>query len=305
MLLNAGFALAFGQTHIELLLPSRVLLSETEGVVLLELDEFSLVRAEEDAAHEPRYPQLLHDFEQVYLHVQLAQPFRIQAFVLVGAAGFLPIEAAALFGCDQSAAAKALEPLLLVGPETLRPVVAEDVARHYRLLELRLLLVVVVPVTVLAVSVVVVSAVLLLGGLLPRENLFYERLVDRERLVVRQGEVGQPRDQREEPANFPEKRRQRGPDKLVLDDLVGLGVNEVDEAEVDVCLFIFEAHCREVGRRQAVRLDELARDHWHVIPDAVIKDLLTLLDEVLLDLAEVLIDGGVGEHLGTLHLSVL
>ena len=121
--------------------PSPLIMLESEGVILLELDQLSLVRRQEYTTHEARYSQLLDHLQQVDLQIQLAQTLSVQPVLffrcisttLVAPPPCLPLTATASPGTDQPATANALYSLLKVGPEALRPIVAEYVPSHDRL----------------------------------------------------------------------------------------------------------------------------------------------------------------------------
>ena len=103
-----------------------------------------------------------------------------------------------------------------------------------------MLLIVIVAEAVLAVPFFEEGAVFCTLGLLPGEDLLDERLVYGERLVASQCEIGHTGDKRQEATNDPQEGGERRPDELIIDDLVGLGVAEIDETEVQVCLLVGE-----------------------------------------------------------------
>ena len=107
--------------------------SQAQGVVLLELDQFTLVRCQENAAHKAGDAKLFNDFQQIYLCIKLLSSFSKEFSFRVNGESLLgrliaPTTAPAT--ALQAAAKYAVQFLFLSCTEALRPSVSKDVPLH-------------------------------------------------------------------------------------------------------------------------------------------------------------------------------
>ena len=131
---------------LEIIVPRT---SQPQGVILLELNQLTLVRRQENAAHKAGDAKLFNDLQQVYLCVELLSSlseqlrFRVNSESLLGRF-VAPTTAPAT--ALQAAAQYAVQFTFESSAAVLRPCIPEDVPLHDRVFQFFLLRVVLVPI---------------------------------------------------------------------------------------------------------------------------------------------------------------
>ena len=120
---------------------------EAQGVVLLELDQFTLVRCQENAAHKAGDAKLFNDLQQIYLCIKLLSSFSKEPSFRVNCESLLgrliaPTTAPAT--ALQAAAQYAVQLSFKSCTEALRPSISENVPLHNCVLQLFLFRVILV-----------------------------------------------------------------------------------------------------------------------------------------------------------------
>ena len=174
----------------------------------------------------------------------------------------------------------------------LTVVVAKHLPLHDILPYLLLFVIIVVHIVLLVKALIVGLRLPLLAGLHPREDLLDERLVQSERLVLVQDQIGHAGDQRYSTTNGPQQTEERNPGEFITGDHTGLAISEVEEAYVINIALVTDLFYSEIRLTQCVGHYGLQFLERIVKHEVVLKIVDGLHHLVVLDLPQVFVQEG-------------